>query len=83
MAREQELESRIQARIIKRYTDEGWLVVKMGLCNMNGIPDLLCLKDGKSLFIEVKRPGKKPRPIQEYRIKQLRERGFDVLVLTE
>ena len=83
MARGQELESSIQARIIKRYTDEGWLVVKMGLCNINGIPDLLCLKDGKALFVEVKRPGKKPRRLQEYRIKQLQEQGFDVLVLTD
>lgn len=83
MAREAALESSIQASIIKRYTEEGWLVVKMGLCNMNGIPDLLCLKDGKALFVEVKRPGKKPRRLQEYRIRQLREQGFEVLVLTE
>jgi len=79
----QELESSIQSRIIKRYTEEGWLVVKIGLCNLNGIPDLLCLRDGKALFIEVKRKGKKPRPLQEYRIKQLQEHGFEVLVLND
>lgn len=77
------LESVIQARIIKRYESQGWSVLKLILTNQPGIPDLLCLKNGKALFIEVKRPGENPRPLQEYRINELRKNGFEVQVLTE
>ena len=77
------LESRIQSQIIKRYEKLVYMVVKVLLCNKNGFPDLMLLKDGKASFIEVKRPGEKPRPLQEFRIKELRSLGFDVDVLCE
>lgn len=77
------LESVVQSRIIKRYEAQGWFVVKLVLTSKPGIPDLLCLKDGKVIFIEVKRPGEKPRPLQDYRINELRGMGFDVQVLTK
>jgi Holliday junction resolvase len=78
------LESKIQAKIIKRYTDEGYFVIKLIKTNKNGIPDLMLLKDGKTIFIEVKRPmvGKLSK-VQEYRIKELKEYGFETLILTE
>lgn len=60
-----ELESKIQARIIKRLEAQGYYVVKLILTNKNGIPDLLVLKDGKAFFVEVKRPGEKPRPLHK------------------
>lgn len=77
------LESAIQAKIIKRYEAQGYMVVKVTLCNKTGFPDLMLLKDGKASFVEVKRPGQKPRPLQVYRINELRQAGFDVQVLTE
>ena len=77
------LESAIQADIIKRMEADGYFVVKLVLTNKKGIPDLLCLKNGKALFIEVKREGCKPRALQEYRIEELRTLGFEVQVLTE
>lgn len=77
------LESKIQNKIIKRYKAMGYLVVKISLCNLNGFPDLMLLKDGKASFVEVKRPGQQPRPLQEYRLKELRNAGFDAFVLTE
>lgn len=77
------LESVIQSKIIKRYENAGYIVVKIGLCNKGGFPDLMLLKDGKASFVEVKRPGQKPRPLQEYRLKELRDAGFEAIVLTE
>ncbi|MCI1648793.1 MAG: VRR-NUC domain-containing protein [Bacteroides sp.] len=71
-----ELESKIQAGIIKRLETQGYYVVKLILTNKNGIPDLLLLKDGKASFVEVKRPGEKPRPLQEYRMNELKKLGF-------
>jgi Holliday junction resolvase len=78
------LESNIQAKIIKRFTDAGYMVIKLIKTSKNGIPDLMALKDGKTIFIEVKRPllGKLSK-VQEYRIKELKEYGFETLILTE
>lgn len=78
-----QLESKIQRKIIERYETEGYLVVKINLCNKPGFPDLMMLKDGKAIFVEVKQPGKKPRPLQEYRLEELRKAGFTAIVLTE
>lgn len=77
------LESVVQSRIVKQYEAQGWFMVKLVLTSKPGILDLLCLKDGKAVFIEVKRPGKKPRPLQDYRINELRGMGFEVQVLTK
>ena len=77
------LESKIQSRIIKRYEQQGYMVVKLVLTNKPGIPDLLLLKNGVASFVEVKRPKNKPRPLQLYRMEQLKEQGFEVKVLSE
>jgi Holliday junction resolvase len=78
------LESKIQAKIINSFTDGGYMVIKLIKTSKNGIPDLMALKDGKTIFIEVKRPllGKLSK-VQEYRVKELKEYGFDTLILTE
>jgi len=48
------LESKIQAKLIKEYEALGYYVIKLIKTNKNGIPDLICLKDGKAFFVEVK-----------------------------
>lgn len=77
------LESATQAKIIRRMQADGWLCVRLIQTNCNGIPDLLCLKDGSARFIEVKRRGEQPRPLQLYRHQQLRQAGFIVEVMNE
>lgn len=77
------LESNIQNNITKRYEKEGWFVVKLIKTTKNGIPDLMCLRNGITLFIEVKRPGKEPGTLQKFRHEELRKQGFEVLILTE
>ena len=47
-----------------------------------GMPDrLVILPDGKCGFVEVKRRGEKPRPLQEARHGMLRQLGFKVYIL--
>lgn len=75
-----ELESKVQARLIKHYEKQGYMVVKLILTNKPGIPDLMLLKDGTASFIECKREGGKPRDLQKYRIEELRSLGFKVEV---
>ena len=49
-----------------------------------GMPDrLVILPDGKCGFVEVKRRGEKPRPLQEARHGMLRRLGFKVYVLDD
>lgn len=48
----------------------------------SGYPDLWCLKDGETVFVEVKQPGQKPTPLQELRHKELMDHGFQVIVAT-
>lgn len=46
------------------------------------MPDrIVLLPQGKIIFIELKAPGKKPRPIQKYRIKELKALGFRVEII--
>lgn len=59
---------------------DGWFVVNLIKTSKNGIPDLLCLKDGKAVFIECKEKNDTVKPLQEYRIKQLKEMGFEAYV---
>ena len=76
-------EQTIQNKIIKRYEIDGYFVIKLSKTNKNGIPDLICLKPNEVLFIEVKRPGKRPSPLQIYMRNLLKKIGFKVLILSE
>ena len=74
-------EQQYQKKIIDNYESEGWFVLKLIKTNKNGIPDLLCLKSGeKPLFIEVKAEKGIVSALQEYRIKELTDLGFNAVV---
>ena len=50
--------------------------------SLSHAPDrIVLLPGGKAGFVEVKAPGKKPRPLQARRKKQLEQMGFKVFVL--
>lgn len=76
------LESKIQTKIKKRLEKEGWEVIKLIRTSMVGIPDLMALRNGVVKFIEVKQTVGILSEIQKVRIKQLREKGFEVLIWT-
>lgn len=59
----------------------GWQVIHLIQTNVNGIPDTLILRNKRALFIEWKRPGQEPRPLQSYRHRKLREQGFETLIV--
>lgn len=74
------LESQIQRKIIAWLEKDGWYVIKIIQCNKNGMTDLIALRDGMAVFIEVKRPGEKPEELQLYRHQELRKKGFKVII---
>jgi len=67
----QKLEKDIQREIAQAMTKSGWLVIKLIQTNWNGIPDLMCIRKGVTIFLEVKRPGREVEPLQDYRINTL------------
>lgn len=70
-------EQQIQAKIIKKLEAQGYYVIKLIQTNKPGIPDLIAIpRDSNVEFIEVKRPGNKPSPLQVYRMKELKEHGI-------
>lgn len=73
-------EAQIQSRIKERMKGRGWLVVKLLQTTMNGIPDLMAIKKGRVVFIEVKAVGKSPGLLQVLRHEMLRDAGVEVFV---
>lgn len=74
-------ESILQRKIIDDLEKLGWIVVKIKLCNLNGFPDLMAMKDGMVFFIEVKDEGEDAEPLQKERHKMLRAQKFYVFVV--
>lgn len=46
-----------------------------------GVPDRICIHHGRIIFVELKAPGRLPRPIQRRRIQQLKDHGVDAVVV--
>ena len=78
------LESLIEQHLVKEVNRRNGLCLKFNSQSMTGIPDrIILMKNGTVGFVEVKQKGKKPRPLQELRMKQLSRLGFKVYILDE
>ncbi len=72
---------------LERFTtvfikSRGGLALKFISPGHAGVPDrLVLMPGGKMCFMELKAPGRKPRPLQVRRIEQLRALGFKVYVV--
>lgn len=73
--------SNFQKKIIKEYKSKGYTVVSVVKLSANGYPDLLCMKQGKSVWIECKEPNDTLKPLQKLRIEELRANGFEAFCL--
>ena len=66
--------SKFQSKVIKQYESQGWTVLNIIKLSDNGYPDLLCMKLGEvDTWIECKEGGDTLKPMQKYRIDQLRK----------
>ena len=76
------LEKKIEERLRKRAKEAGGLAIKWVSPSMSGVPDrIVFLPGGKIIFVELKRPGEKPTPLQNRIIEILRGLGADVRVV--
>ena len=78
--REKEIEKKLTLEAKKR----GGRALKFISPGFDGMPDrIVLMPEGKIAFVEVKAPGKHPRPLQMARHKLLRSLGFKVFVLDD
>lgn len=72
----------VEEALLKAVKCRGGLALKLTSPSWVGIPDrLVLLPQGRLGFVEVKAPGKVPRPLQVRRLEQLKSLGFKVYVL--
>ena len=75
-------EKTIEKKLVIAAKDMGGIAPKFMSPGFDGMPDrIVLLPGGRMGFVEVKAPGKVPRPLQEARHRMLRMLGFKVYVL--
>ena len=76
------LEKTIERALVRDVKNIGGWCLKLNSPSMDGLPDrLVLLPKGRCGFVELKAPGKKPRPLQVMRMKKLTELGFSCHVI--
>lgn len=73
--------SNFQNQVKKQMQSKGYTVVSVINLSANGYPDLLCMKDGQSIWIECKEDNDTLKPLQKHRIDELIENGFEAYCL--
>ncbi len=77
-------EKTLERKLTEAVKAMGGISPKFISPGFDGMPDrLVLLPDGKCGFVEVKRQGEKPRPLQEARHGMLRQMGYKVFVLDD
>ena len=73
-------ESSIVASIVREANTLGWWTMKIhgGPYQLSGVPDLLCIRKGVAVFLEVKQPGKQPTKIQRERMNEIEKKAGSV-----
>lgn len=75
-------EKEIESALVRAVKARGGLAIKFVSPGLSGVPDRLVLMPGGHVaFIELKAPGRKMRPLQVRRAKQLGALGFRVFCI--
>ena len=75
-------ERKIEKELAARTRAMGGIAPKFTSPGFDGMPDrLVLLPGGRMGFVELKAPGRKPRPLQLARHRLLRRLGFKVFVI--
>jgi hypothetical protein len=75
-------EQTIEHKLVVATKNMGGIAVKFISPGFDGMPDrLVLLPHGRLAFVELKASGKKPRPLQVKRKRQLEALGFKVYVI--
>ncbi|MGB4658695.1 MAG: VRR-NUC domain-containing protein [Mobilitalea sp.] len=70
-------EEYIEQKLVKAVKKRGGMALKFVSPGLDGVPDrIVLLPMGRIAFVELKAPGKKMRPLQVRRKRQLEALGF-------
>lgn len=76
------LEKTIEKHLTTTLRKQGCHAIKLNDPRQSGLPDRLILTpNGKTYFVELKAPGKKPRPLQQLWLDKLTHAGFTCYVV--
>ena len=77
-------EKAIELQLVRAVKQSGGICPKLVSPGTDGMPDRLILLPNAGIgFVEVKAPGKQPRPLQRLRHRQLSDLDFQVFVLDD
>lgn len=74
-------ESHIERTVCKYAESLGWDHFKLASGGKNGKPDREFFRASVAFFVEFKRPGEDPEPLQDYWRRRLKRQGFEVYVI--
>jgi len=72
-------ESTIEKAVCAYAKTKGCITLKLAGMNQRGQPDRLFIRDGKSLFLEIKAPGKNPTALQIKWLLDLTSQGMNAM----
>ena len=75
------LERDLEAACCRLAKAAGWYCRKLSGPGHRSMPDRMFIRRGIVLFIEFKRPGERPGPLQVYVIDLIRKQGFEVILV--
>ena len=73
--------SAFQTKIKTTFEKNGWFVINLIKTNKNGITDLICIKNGVSIFVESKEIKDTLKPLQKFRIDELNRQKTSAICL--
>ena len=76
------IESQVERYLHSKVTAYYGMCLKFVSPGTAGIPDRIVIHRGRILFVELKRPGEKPRPLQKVRARQMRAAGAMVYCIS-
>jgi hypothetical protein len=74
-------ENDIESYLGEKSKENDFLYYKFKSPANSGVPDRIMIGHGMTIFVELKKPGEKPRKLQERVISRMKEHGASVYVI--
>lgn len=76
------IESQVERYLHSKVTANYGMCLKFVSPGTAGVPDRIVIHKGRTMFVELKRPGEKPRPLQKVRARQMSAAGAMVYCIS-
>lgn len=76
------IENDIENRLIRKVNALHGLTFKFTSPSTKGVPDRVVIYRGRTIFIELKRPGQQPTSLQKYWLRQINNQNVKAISLS-